>query len=146
VRFGGVAATTFTVNPAGTQITATVPTGAVTGAISVTTPAGTATSTTNFTVTNVTHARNVSLNLPGNKARGTVTVPDGFSACAANVPVKVQHLVNGNWRTVAALTTTAAGAFGTGGVTDDGTYRAIAKKVTVGTDVCCKAKSPTVRQ
>ncbi len=51
VGFNGVAATTFNVNQAGTQITATVPAGATTGPISVTTPGGTATSATNFTVT-----------------------------------------------------------------------------------------------
>ena len=50
VAFGGVKAITFTVN-SDTQITATVPTGAVTGKISVTTPGGTATSTDSFTVT-----------------------------------------------------------------------------------------------
>ena len=50
VAFGGVSATTFTVN-SDTQITATVPTGAVTGKIQVTTPGGVATSATNFTVT-----------------------------------------------------------------------------------------------
>ncbi|HVO83849.1 MAG TPA: IPT/TIG domain-containing protein, partial [Syntrophobacteria bacterium] len=49
VSFGGVAATTFTVNSA-TQITATVPTGAVTGKIRVTTPAGFGESAANFTV------------------------------------------------------------------------------------------------
>jgi uncharacterized repeat protein (TIGR03803 family) len=48
VKFGTKAAT-FTVN-SDTQITTTVPTGAVTGKISVTTPGGTANSTTNFTV------------------------------------------------------------------------------------------------
>lgn len=48
VKFGTVAAT-FTVN-SDTQITATVPTGAVTAKISVTTPGGTANSTTSFTV------------------------------------------------------------------------------------------------
>jgi uncharacterized repeat protein (TIGR03803 family) len=48
VKFGTVAAT-FTVN-SDTQVTTTVPTGAVTGKISITTPGGTAMSTTNFTV------------------------------------------------------------------------------------------------
>jgi hypothetical protein len=51
VKFGGVAASSFSVNPSGTQITATVPSGAVTGKITVTTAGGTATSATNFTVT-----------------------------------------------------------------------------------------------
>ena len=48
VTFGGVAAT-FTVN-SDSQVTATVPTGAVTGKISVTTQGGTAVSSTSFTV------------------------------------------------------------------------------------------------
>ena len=50
VTFGGVAATAFTVN-SDTQVTATVPTGAKSGKIAITTPGGTATSSTSFTVT-----------------------------------------------------------------------------------------------
>ncbi len=50
VAFGGVKATTFSVN-SDTQVTATVPTGAQTGKIAVTTPSGTATSSGIFTVT-----------------------------------------------------------------------------------------------
>ena len=50
VRFGGIKATTFTVNSE-TSITATVPTGAATGKIQVTTAGGTGTSTSAFTVT-----------------------------------------------------------------------------------------------
>jgi uncharacterized repeat protein (TIGR03803 family) len=50
VTFGGVRATTFSVD-SDTQITATVPTGARTGKIQVSTSGGTATSATNFTVT-----------------------------------------------------------------------------------------------
>jgi uncharacterized repeat protein (TIGR03803 family) len=49
VTFNGVAAA-FTLNSS-TKITATVPTGATTGKIKITTPGGTATSATNFTVT-----------------------------------------------------------------------------------------------
>ncbi len=49
VTFGGVKATTFTVN-SGTQITATVPSGALTGKIAVTTAGGAATSKNVFTV------------------------------------------------------------------------------------------------
>ncbi len=49
VKFNGVTAS-FAVN-SNTQITTTVPTGATTGPISVTTPGGTAASATNFTVT-----------------------------------------------------------------------------------------------
>jgi hypothetical protein len=50
VTFNGVAAGSFSVNPAGTQITATVPASAASGPIAVTTPAGTATSASSFTV------------------------------------------------------------------------------------------------
>ena len=50
VTFDGVAASAFTVD-SDTKMTATVPTGAKTGKIAVTTPGGTATSTTSFTVT-----------------------------------------------------------------------------------------------
>jgi hypothetical protein len=50
VTFGGVAATEFTVN-SDKQVTATVPTGAVTGHIAITTAGGTAVSTGIFTVT-----------------------------------------------------------------------------------------------
>jgi hypothetical protein len=49
VSFNGTSATPFTVNSA-TQITTTVPAGATTGPISVTTPSGTGTSVSNFTI------------------------------------------------------------------------------------------------
>ena len=50
VAFNGTAVASFTVD-SNTQIRATVPTGATSGSISVTTPGGTATSASNFTVT-----------------------------------------------------------------------------------------------
>ncbi|WP_324680612.1 FG-GAP-like repeat-containing protein [Hymenobacter sp. GOD-10R] len=49
VRFNGTAASSFIVNSA-TSLTAVVAAGSTTGPVSVTTPSGTATSTTNFTV------------------------------------------------------------------------------------------------
>jgi IPT/TIG domain len=49
VTFGGVAATTFAVN-SDSQVTANVPTGAVTGKIVIKTNGGTAASKTSFTV------------------------------------------------------------------------------------------------
>ena len=51
VRVGGVSTSAFTVNADGTQIVATVPTGAVTGFVGVTTPGGSADSADSFTVT-----------------------------------------------------------------------------------------------
>jgi hypothetical protein len=53
VQFAGVNAATFVVNSS-TQIVATVPVAATTGAITVTTPGGTATSAANFNVTVMT--------------------------------------------------------------------------------------------
>jgi hypothetical protein len=52
VKFNGTASTSFTIN-SDTSITARVPTGATTGPISVTTPNGTGTSSSNFTVTSI---------------------------------------------------------------------------------------------
>ena len=52
VKFNGVSAITYTVNNAN-QITATLPSGATTGLISVTTPDGTGSSSSNFTVTSL---------------------------------------------------------------------------------------------
>ena len=51
VAFNGTTAPGFVVNAAGTQITVAVPSGATTGLLNVTTPNGTATSGSSFTVT-----------------------------------------------------------------------------------------------
>ncbi len=139
VEFHGIPAAVFTVN-SGTQITATVPAGASTGPISVTTPSGTGTSSANFVVQ---HARSISLDV-GTKARGNVSVTDGFSACASGVPVRVQHFnsTTGRWQTVESVLTRANGSYSAGGVADSGRYRAIAKKTTLSTgDKCLKATS-----
>src|SRR5438876_11020112 len=75
VTFNGVSAS-FTVTSA-TTIQATVPTGATTGPLSVTTPGGTATSTNNFTVTVTLTVTTVG---PGS---GTVRSSDGGINCGA---------------------------------------------------------------
>ncbi len=141
VKFNGTSATSFTVNSA-TQITAAVPAGATTGPISVTSPIGTATSTAKFVVK---HARTVTLTI-GKKAVGGVSVNDGFAACASHVPVKLQHLQNGNWRTVGSATTTASGNYSIGLGNASGKYRALAPgRRLVSGDKCLKDVSPVVK-
>ncbi len=138
VTFDGVSAS-FAVDLA-TQITATVPAGATTGPLAVTTPGGTGTSGTNFVVK---HARAVSLHF--SKAKGNVTVVDGFSQCAANAPVKLQRFRNGKWRTVANGQTKPSGAYNLGNQTAPGRYRTRAAAFTTGSgDRCLKKTSPTV--
>ena len=143
VTFNNVAAT-FVVNSA-TQITATVPSTATTGTIKVTTPGGTATSATSFTVSK-THSRSITFKLKkSGKASGAVSVGDGFTACTASVPVKIQRKSSGGWKNAGTTTTTATGSYSKKTKGKPGKYRAIAPKVALnnGVDVCLKDKSPT---
>ena len=97
VAFHGTAATVFSVDNA-SQITATVPAGATTGTIAVTTPGGTAVSAASFTVT----APAVSL---------TVTAPSGSGSYAQGSPVTVA------WSASSAV---ASGEFGVWAVSSTG--------------------------
>ena len=145
VKFGGTLASTFTVD-SDTQITALVPAGAGTGPIAVTAPSplGTLTSTTDFIVH---HARNASLTLNGKKAVGKVNVDDGFAKCGSSVPVKVQHLEKGKWKTVSGVLTKSDGSYKAGGLGDKGKYRTLAKKTTLSSgDVCLKDVSPIAKK
>src|SRR5437870_2862242 len=96
VRFNGVS-TSFTVI-SDTAIQATVPTGATTGPLSVTTPGGTATSPNNFTVT-VT----LTVTKTGIIGSGTVTSSDGGTNCGATCSASY------NSGTVVTLTATPTG-------------------------------------
>jgi virginiamycin B lyase len=142
VTFNGVTAA-FVTN-SDTKITATVPTGATTGKIKVTTTGGSATSAASFTV-GATHPRAVSLNLVKHLvARGVVRTGDGFTTCTAGVPVKIQSRVSGHWKTVATTTTTASGSYRERIASHSGKYRSKAPKAVPdgGTDICLAATSP----
>jgi hypothetical protein len=143
VTFNNVTST-FVVNSA-TQITATVPTTATTGPIKVTTPAGSATSTTSFTVSK-THSRSITLSLKKHLvAQGKVSVGDGFTACASSVPVKIQRKKKGGgWQTVGSATTSASGSYKKKVKDKEGKYRAKAPKVALNNnvDICSGDTSP----
>jgi hypothetical protein len=146
VSFNNVNAPGFTVNGAGTRITVAVPTGATTGPIRVTTPSGTATSSTNFTVTVVVvHPRAITLNLVRHLvARGTVTATDGFADCASTVPVKIQRFRDDRWRIVDTTRTNAEGFYRQRIPDRVGLYRAVAvrRELGGGADVCARDRSP----
>jgi hypothetical protein len=150
VSFDNVNAQGFAVNGAGTRITVAVPTGATTGPIRVTTPGGTATSSTNFTVTVVVvHPRAITLHLVRHLvARGSVTATDGFAACTSNVGVRIQRRrAGGGWRTWGPIRRTTSADYRERIPDRVGLYRAVAVRETLnaGADICARDRSPTVR-
>lgn len=82
VRFKNKSATAFTVN-SDTKITATVPSGAQSGAISVTTPSGTATSATDFTVSTSPPAPTITSFSPTSGAPGISVTINGTNFTGA---------------------------------------------------------------
>jgi len=141
VKFNGVTAS-FAINSS-TQITATVPNGATTGPIAITTPVGTGTSSDPFTIK---HLRTASLSLSGKlTAAGAVMVTDGTMACAAQVSVKIQKHVHHHWKTVRTATTSSIGAYSAHLRNRHGKYRARAPKLSLSDgDVCGRATSGIV--
>jgi hypothetical protein len=103
--YTGTFAVTFHGRPASfdvnsdTEIVATVPKGATTGPVSVTTPGGSGTSLTDFTVTPpASHARSVSLRLRLHLvATGRVVAAGSFDACEVGVVVKIQRRGPNGW-------------------------------------------------
>jgi IPT/TIG domain len=89
------------------------------------------------------HTRSITLRLRRHLvARGRVSVGDGFTECAASVPVKVQRRVSGQWRTVGKTTTTDTGAYKKRIRDRAGRYRALAPKFSLASgDVCPSAVS-----
>jgi hypothetical protein len=100
-------------------------------------------------VTTVTsHDRTITLDLRRHLvARGIVTVNDGFGACASTVPVKIQRLRNGTWRTIDTTQTDTVGTYRERIRDRVGVYRAVAKRVELNTsaDVCVRDRSPRER-
>jgi hypothetical protein len=70
-------------------------------------------------------------------------VTDGFTACGKNVPVRIQRLVSGTWRTIAEVLTANDGSYRTRVADRVGKYRARAIRRVLGSgDVCGRATSP----
>ena len=143
VTFNGVAAAFET--KSGSELVATVPSGATAGPIRVMTPAGTATSGTDFSITSgVSHASTVTLGLSGNLvASGRVRSP-GASDCRGGRTVVIERRVSGDWRNMGSDKTSNNGAYREPVNDVSGTYRArVEKRVLPNGDVCRADTSPT---
>jgi IPT/TIG domain len=88
------------------------------------------------------HARSITLSLRRHLvARGKVIVLDGFTDCAASVPVRIQRRVSGSWRTVGRTTTTDTGAYKKRIKDRPGKYRSVAPPINP-LPLCFRAISP----
>jgi hypothetical protein len=74
--------------------------------------------------------------------RGAVSIDDGFTACAAGVPVRIQRRVEGEWKTVRTATTSSTGSYKRRIPDRPGRYRATAPKITLVDRICLHAVSP----
>jgi hypothetical protein len=76
-------------------------------------------------------------------ARGAVSADNGYTACAASVPVKIQRRVAGEWNTVRTTTTSPTGSYSRRIPDKAGRYRAMAPKIFLfGPSSCLRAISP----
>ena len=137
VKFNGTAAAfTFVTS---VKVTAVVPTGATTGRMTLSTPAGTATSPTVFTVL-VAHSRTVSLSLGGRplRATGQVLANDGYDPCQRFVPVVIKRFAGGRWHWITTTSTGKQGHFRAFIPGRAGRYRAKAIKIQLVNGATCK--------
>jgi hypothetical protein len=143
VTFNGVAATFE--SKSGSELVATVPSGAATGPIRVATPSGTAVSGSDFSVTSgVSHASTVTLGLSGNLvASGRVRSP-GAPDCRGGRTVVVERRVSGDWRNMGSDKTSNNGTYREPVNDVAGTYRARVEKLVLPNGEVCRADtSPT---
>jgi IPT/TIG domain len=76
-------------------------------------------------------------------ARGAVSADNGYTACAASVPVKIQLRVAGEWKTVRTTTTSPTGSYRRRVPDKAGRYRAMSPKIFLfGPSSCLRAISP----
>ena len=94
VSFNGTVQPTYTVNSP-TQITTTVPSGAITGTISITTIAGTVTSTNSFTVDNTAPTLSIGASPGSLKANQTSTITFTFSEVVTGFSSSLITVTNG---------------------------------------------------
>ena len=122
VSFNGTVQPTYTVDSP-TQITTTVPAGATTGTISITTIAGTATSTSSFTVDNTAPTLSISASPGIIKANETSAITFTFSEVVTGFSSSIITVTNGTLSSpVASSSTVYTATFTpTPGTKDDGT-------------------------
>lgn len=96
--------------------------------------------------TQTQHARSVTLTLKRHlKARGTVSIADGFTACMP-ATVSIQKMSSGVWKTVKEATVDAAtGAYVARLRDRPGKYQAFVVETSTTTDVCLAAISTVAR-
>jgi hypothetical protein len=143
VKFHGRAAS-FVVN-SDIEIVATVPIGATSGPIAVTTPGGTGTSITDFVVLPPTpHARSVGLRLRLRLVALGRVAAGGFDACEVGALVKIQRRGPAGWHVVDRDVTGARSKYRERVPDRPGRYRTLAPRRVVngGQDLCRRAVSP----
>ncbi len=139
VRVGAV--TMPFIQVSSSHIAATVPSGSATGLITVSTSAGSSTSTGVFTVI---HPRKVTIQRPKPLiVQGSVMALDHFAACASRARVHIQRRVAGSgWRAAAKGRSRADGTYRIRVHARTGTYRAqLNRSLLSSGDVCDRATS-----